>query len=344
MHKRKYRVEKGFTISVGELIFNVRNNKLTVIHPEVGHIQTPIAKEELVTLSEFATKATDIVDPVPGSKLVYQNEEGPQKIYLFIDERGHYLLLINNQVQFTTDSEIVYHEALVGPAVCSLESPPKKFLILGGGDGLASKQIIKENPQAEIVLVDFDKNITDLFTYDENLAVFNEFSMSKCKVINEDAFVFVQNHKEKYDVIICDFPDPDEEIFNKLYSIEFYLNTKELLNPNGVISVQSGSLANESKCFKCIRKTIEASGFKTITFNTPSSFGNLVYTLGKLESTPEPVITRSSRKYKTITQEYFDKAMKVFRPDSYSDGEVEINTVENFIALEYRLEETKEDK
>ena len=255
MHKRQHRVERSYTISIGNLIFQIRNNMLLVQNEAGVLVHTSIAKEELITLSDFSKKATDIVDPIPGSTLVYQNEEGPQKVSLFLDERNNYLLLINNQVQFTTDSELVYHEALVGPAVCSSNSTPSKFLILGGGDGLAAKQIFKENSKAEVTLVDFDKNITDLFIQDENLKKFNEYSMSKCHIVNEDAFYFVQDHEKKYDIIICDFPDPDEEIFNKLYSLEFYLNLAPLLNAGGVISVQSGSLGNDSKCFKCIKKT-----------------------------------------------------------------------------------------
>ena len=120
------------------------------------------------------------------------------------------MLVINSQIQFTTKSEEIYHEALVHPAFGSVPNP-KTCLILGGGDGLAAKQIFRHYPETQVTLVDFDKNITDLFTYDPVMVEINEGAMSKCKVINADAFEYVFTDENKYDVIICDPPDRDWE-------------------------------------------------------------------------------------------------------------------------------------
>lgn len=339
MNRREFKVERSYTISIGDLIFEIRTNGLFITHPQIGTLHSYITSDEMVTLSQFCQKATDILQPIPGNTLVYINESGPQTITIYLNEKNNYSLLINSQLQFMTESEEIYHEALVGPAVCSLKETPEKFLILGGGDGLVAKQIFKENPTAEVLLVDFDKNITDIFTYDDHLNYFNEKSMEKCKVLNEDAFSFVETHVEKYDMIVCDFPDPDHDIFNKLYSAEFYTNVKKLLKEDGVLAVQSGSLVSDSKCFKCIKKTIDSLNFKTITFYTPSSYGDLVYTLAKLDEIPNPEFKKSKREYRTLSQEYFDKAMTTFRPDMWSNEEVEINTVNNYKALEYRINE-----
>lgn len=341
MFYRSVRVERSFTISIAELLFQINGNTLLVANSKGVVIETPITSDEIDSLISFCEKTKDVLHPIPGNTIVYINDAGPQKITLMRDEKGNYLLLLNQQLQFTTQSEEIYHEALVGPVTCSVDNPPKKFLILGGGDGLVAKQVFKENPEAEVVLVDFDKTITDLFTDDVVMKEFNEDSMIKCKVINDDAFEFVKNHTVKYDVILCDFPDPDHEIFNKLYSLEFYNNVKNLLVEGGALAVQSGSLVKQSKSFKCIKKTIEASGFNTITFYTPSSYGDLVYTVGRLDKKPTPDFSKSIRKYKTLSQEFFEKGMCTFRPGAYSEEDVEINTVENFAALDYRIEELK---
>lgn len=336
------RVSRSFTISVGDLIFNVAPNKLkisSVISPDI--LETTIRREEMDILASFCGKASEILAPVPGTQIVYSTEAGPQKITLLVDERENYVLVINDQIQFTTQSEEIYHEALVCPAIASRESHSQTFLILGGGDGLVAKQIYKNNPEAHIVLVDFDKNITDLFTNDPIMRKFNEDAMNRCIVINGDAFEFVKQHDDTYDVIICDFPDPDDEIFNKLYSLEFYTELKRLLNPTGALAVQSGSLAAESKCFQCISKTIRAAGFETKTYYTPTSYGELVYTLAKLDGPPKVVFAGVKREYTTLSQEYFDTAMSTFRPGSYSKEEVEINTADSNIAVQYRVEELK---
>lgn len=340
--KANTRIERSFTMSIGELIFQVHSDKLLIVDHKGGVLQTPITSDEMQTLSEFCEKSKDILQPIPGNTIVYINDSGPQKITLMKDEKDNYLLLLNQQLQFTTQSEEIYHEALVGPAVCAIKHYPKSFLILGGGDGLVAKQIFKENPNARVTLVDFDKNITDLFTDDIVMKEFNEDSMVKCKVINDDAFEFVRNIDIKFDIIICDFPDPDNEIFNKLYSSEFYANVTNLLVEGGALAVQSGSLAKESKSFKCIEKSIQSVGFKTKTYYTPSSYGDLVYTLAMLDKIPTPLFGRSERTYKTLSQIYFDNAMCTFRPGSYSLEEVEVNTVENKMALKYRTAELKE--
>jgi spermidine synthase len=340
-NKQTY-ITRSFTVSIGDLIFQVQPNVLHVAQNFNGQqvvLKTEVREEDMAVLESFSAKARDILAPMPNNEVIYSINEGPQKITLVRTEHNHYVLIINNQIQFTTDSEIIYHEALVSPSIASSKDP-KKFLILGGGDGLAAKQIYKEVPDADIVLVDFDKNITDIFTKDTIMQEFNDNSMEKCLVINEDAFEFVKTHKETYDVIICDFPDPDQDIFNKLYSLEFYLELKKLLNKNGLVSVQSGSLTRNNNCFVCINRTLQAAGFKTIKYYTPTSYGELVYSLGKLEDVPSPVF---NNKLETITQEFFDKAMSTFRPDHLLNDDVKINTVENFAAFTYRKSELKLD-
>lgn len=337
MFEKETRIIRSFTISIKDLLFEVRHNKLKISKGDLS-LETDIREEELEMLEAFCSKGRTILSPIPGNTVVYSIDDGPQKITLLKTERDVYCLIINDQIQFTTDSEIIYHEALVSPAIACLDYVPKNILILGGGDGLAAKQIFKEIPDAKITLVDFDKNITDIFTHDEELIKFNDNSMSKCEVINDDAFLFVKNNNTLYDIIVCDFPDPDDEIFNKLYSLEFYNNLKLILSKNGAVSVQSGSLVNKSKSFQCINKTLEAAGFKTIKYYTPSSYGQLVYSLGKLNEIPKVIFKND---HETLNQEYFEKAMCTFRPDSLCEEEVIINTIDNFAALNYRLEELK---
>lgn len=334
MDLRRKRILKSFTMSVNDILFEVANNTLTVSKNGVK-IATDIRTEELGMLEAFCLKAKDIVEPMPGNSVVYSIKGEDQDVVLLKDTKGIYTLIINNQIQFITEMEVVYHEALVSPAVACVPTV-KEVLILGGGDGLAAKQLFKELGDISITLVDFDKNITDIFTYDEVMCEFNENAMKKCTVINDDAYEFVTNCTNKYDVIICDFPDPDDQIFNKLYSLEFYSNVKKLLNKNGAVGVQCGSVAGDSKCFLSIKKTLEASGFITRGYYTSCDFAELTYCLAKLDSEPLPIFRN---KYETLDQYFFDNAMTVFRPKVRFDTEVKVNTVENLAAFNYRKEE-----
>jgi|688.fasta_scaffold305489_1 spermidine synthase len=335
-------VKPPFAVSISNLLFEIEKNVLKVTNKKTQQMVTKVTAEDMEILAAFAARASEIVSPLPSSEVIYQINNGPQEITVLKDVRNVYTLIIDDQVQFTTDSEEIYHEALVHPAIGAFTDPedrpatPQTFLILGGGDGLVAKQIFKYNPIAKVVLVDFDPSITNMFTHDPRLTVFNENSMSSCVVINDDAFEFVKSNTDRYDVIICDFPDPSEKIFNKLYSKEFYENVSNLLNKNGVLAVQSGSLVAQSKSYTCIHKTVEASGFKTLKFYTPTHYGDLCYCIAKKDHAPL-VILAATMKYKTLSQKFFDSAMTCFRPGLLTEDEVEVNTVENMAAYNYRL-------
>jgi spermidine synthase len=335
------RIARSFIVQVADLVFHIEPNHLTV-SDGVSAVSTEISTDEIDILSAFAAQAKSVVSPLPNSDVIYSIVDGPQKISL-IKKANDYMLVINSQIQFTTKSEEIYHEALVHPAFGSLTRAAKKCLILGGGDGLAAKQIFKHYPDVEVTLVDFDKNITDIFTHDPVMVEINEGAMSKCKVVNDDAFTYVHNNSDIYDVIICDFPDPDTDIFNKLYSIELYTRLKEILAPGGAMVVQSGSLVANSKCFPCIKKTIETSGFDVGHYYTPTTYGELVYNVCRKEG-DEPKSVDIIEGLKTMNQEYYDTAMTNIRPGLISIEDVEVNTVDNMVALGYRLEELENAK
>lgn len=334
------KVTRQFVVSVADLVFHVEPNILTVTDG-VNTVQTEMTSEEAEVLQGFAAQAKSVLSPMVKSEVVYSTTQGPQKISL-IKKNSDYMLVINSQIQFTTKSEEIYHEALVHPAFGSVENP-KTCLILGGGDGLAAKQIFRHYPDTEVTLVDFDKNITDLFTYEPIMKEINEGAMDKCRIINEDAFEYVCNDENKYDIIICDFPDPDTDIFNKLYSTEMYKRLKQLLNVGGAMTVQSGSLVPESKCFKCIEKTLRASGFRTMKYYTPTTYGELVYNLCTASDSSDFHI-KLPKDLKTMDQQYFWGAMRNIRPGLISKQSVEVNTVDNMAALEYRIEELENIK
>lgn len=334
------RIARSFIVQVADLIFHINPHTLTVSDGTTT-LSTQISSDEIGVLKAFADQAKTVTSPLPKSEVIYSIVDGPQKISL-IKKGNDHILMINSQVQFTANSEVIYHEALVHPAFGSVHDP-KTCLILGGGDGLAAKQIFKYYPDTKITLVDFDKNITDIFTYDPVMMELNESSMEKCTVINDDAFEYVKNDDNKYDVIICDFPDPDTDIFNKLYSIELYSRLKEMLTDDGAMVVQSGSLVPDAKCFPCIKKTLEAAGFQTKSYYTPSTYGELVYNLCK-KSEAEAWGVQLVDGLQATSQEFFDSAMCNFRPGLISKEEVEVNTVDNMVALEYRLEELEQDK
>ena len=169
---------------------------------------------------------------------------------------------INGGLQFSTVDEYRYHEVLTHPAKF-LVGHIEEVLILGGGDGLVAREILKYPSIKNVILVDLDQQLTDLFKY-SNLAKINELSLqdSRIKIVNQDAIVFMrQLDSQKFPLIIIDFPDPYNLHTAKLYSRQFYELVKNVLSPNGIVSVQATSPLFNRKSFLCIGNTLEEAGF-----------------------------------------------------------------------------------
>ena len=173
-------------------------------------------------------------------------------------------LFLDGNLQFSSNDEYRYHEALVHIPMMYAKNHDR-VLILGGGDGLAAREVLKYEEVKEIVLVDIDKKMTDLCTENEQITRLNNNSLKneKLKIINEDGYIFVQQNDEKFDVIIIDFPDPNNESLNKLYTNVFYNYIKANLAEGGVMVCQSTSPYYAPKSFWCINKTIK-SQFNTV--------------------------------------------------------------------------------
>ena len=166
-------------------------------------------------------------------------------------------LYINGNLQFSTIDEYRYHEPLVHVPMAFLPQP-ENVLLLGAGDGLAAKELIKYDAVKQIDLVDLDPVITEIasenpiFTQLNNGALLNP----KVNVIHEDAFNFVQRVDKLYSLIIIDLPDPNSASLGKLYSVEFYRMIQQLLAKDGVVITQSTSPYFAANAFWCINRTL----------------------------------------------------------------------------------------
>lgn len=170
-------------------------------------------------------------------------------------------LYIDGNCQFSTADEYRYHEALVHVPMNETKKHDK-VLILGGGDGLAVREVLKYSDVKKIDLVDLDDEMIRICSTNKNVTDINKNSLlsEKLSVHTMDAYEYLENTDEKYDVIIVDLPDPNTEVLNKLYSNIFYRMCKGCLSDEGVMVVQSTSPYYAKDAFWCINKTIESEG------------------------------------------------------------------------------------
>lgn len=190
-------------------------------------------------------------------------------------------LYINNNLQFSSLDEYRYHEALVHIPL-GLVIKPRKVLLLGAGDGLAAREILK-NPEVEsIEIVDLDPEMTRLAKENFTFRRLNENALNqpKVKVRNEDAFKFIEKSKELYSLIIIDLPDPSDVHISKMYTKEFYKIVKKCLARDGAMVTQSSSPFFAREVFWCIFHTMQEVFPSVIpyTVNVPS-FGQWGFNL-----------------------------------------------------------------
>lgn len=195
---------------------------------------------------------------------VVLSKQTPYQKIVMTKHKDDLRLFLDGNLQFSSNDEYRYHEALVHVPMMYAKKHDR-VLVLGGGDGLAVRELLKYNDIKEIVLVDIDKDMTDLCATDKQISKLNDNSLTneKVKVINEDGYIYVKENQEKFDVIIIDFPDPNNESLNKLYTNVFYNYIKANLTEDGVMVCQSTSPYYAKKSFWCINKTIK-SQFKNV--------------------------------------------------------------------------------
>ena len=202
-------------------------------------------------------------------------------------------LYINGRLQFASNDEAIYHAYLTAPAMLA-SNRTDRILLLGGGDGLALRDILRWNPQ-EVVLIDIDSQIIELFSGQDSdassgltrsLLQLNEeaFSDDRVRTIIGDAFIEIEElvaQQQFFDVVIADLPDPSHPDLNRLYSDYFYARIAQCLSPDGAFVAQSTSPFHAKNTFISIGKTMANAGFQVEQYraNVPS-FGEWGWSIG----------------------------------------------------------------
>jgi spermidine synthase len=230
--------------------------------------------------------------------VIYSEQSAYQQITI-TRWKDDYWLFLNGHQQFSTIDEERYHEVLVHPAL-SLHPNPREVLIMGGGDGIAAKEVLKHPKVQQITLVDLDPAVTNLAKTHPILTAVNGGALNnpKVKVLNQDAFVFMQQDKAMWDVIIIDLPDPKTVELSRLYTLEFYKMCFQQLRPGGKIITQAGSPYFATDAFRCIWKTMDEAGFATLPLhNHVISLGEWGWVYGQ-KSTKGSVVIKTFQEAK----------------------------------------------
>jgi len=215
-------------------------------------------------------------DSLYEDQIFFSKQSSYQKIVL-TKHKDDIRLFLDGNLQFSSIDEYRYHESLVHPSM-TMAAAKSSILILGGGDGLVVREVLKYKDVESIRLVDLDPSITSLAINNHNLKKLNEGSLenSKVKIIHQDAFVYMTENQNKYDVIIADLPDPNNLSLARLYSREFFNLIGARLNEKGIFVTQATSPFYARDAFWTIRDTLKGTSFmRVIPYHTyVPSFGD----------------------------------------------------------------------
>lgn len=229
----------------------------------------------LVAFVKANTLTSLAEDEMFADEIVYTKDTPYQRIVITRGRAG-FQLFLNGNLQFSSTDEYRYHEALVHPAML-VAGNPRRVLVLGGGDGLALREVLRYPSVERVTLVDLDPEMTKLSSRFPLLADLNKraFADPRVQVVNQDAFIWVEDTTEApYDAAIVDFPDPNTFSLGKLYTTRFYRLLRNRLTPNAGISVQATSPMFARSSYWCIIRTLEAAGLSVKPYYTAvPSFG-----------------------------------------------------------------------
>lgn len=281
----------------------------------------------------FADNISDMIEGgLYRDQIIYMEQTKYQKIVV-TKHRDDVRLYIDGNCQFSTADEYRYHEALVHIPMSEL-SNREDVLILGGGDGLAVREVLKYANVKKIDLVDLDEEMIRICSTNENITSINQNSLKsdKLNIHNMDAYEYLESSKEQYDLIIVDLPDPNCESLNKLYSNVFYRMCGNRLKDTGVMVVQSTSPYYATKAFWCINQTIESEGFfvKPYHLQVPA-FGDWGFNMAGKNELKKDLTFDVETRYLTSENVL---SLFCFGKDE-TDKDVEINRLTKPVLMEY---------
>lgn len=317
-------------------LFQTRLSQLKTLIALIGMVGLSL----LLSLFYQQTLMDGIQQRLYGNNIILSKTTPYQRLVL-TRQGKHIRLYINQGLQFDSLDEYRYHESLVHPVMLQSKRHDQ-VLVLGGGDGMAVREVLKYDEVKHITLVDLDPEMTRLFKHNPLLRQLNHNSLNdaKVKTINADAWQFIQQSQQLYDVIIIDLPDPHNPSLSKLYSRAFYQHLENHLTATGAIVTQATSPFFARQAFWCIHATMSAvqNPYSQQTLHTQAyhsyvpSFGEWGFVLASRHH-----IDWQQRPLPDDLQYLNDdvqKTMHQFPPDMQS-LEVEVNTLISHDLLNY---------
>ncbi len=242
---------------------------------------------------------------------------------IVVTRRGSDLrLYLDGGLQFSTRDEYRYTESLVYPA---LGNGARSVLVLGGGDGLAARELLRQPGIGRIVQVELDPAVIELARSTMRDANGGSLDDPRVQVVIDDAMTWLRGpgldtfrdrFGGRFDAVVVDLPDPNTPVLGRLYSTEFYALAARALAPDGLMVVQAGSPYSTPTAFWRTVSTIRAAGYAVMPYHVHvPTFGDWGFTLARRgDAAPKPTVPADAPPLRFLNQPVLDAAT-VFSAD-----------------------------
>jgi spermidine synthase len=261
-------------MTIGFVNLAVFKDELNISKRKLYFVLSSVVTVFLITTLFFSNKIMKVWHQNAYEDRVVFSKQSKYQSIVITKHKKDIRMYLNGGLQFSSIDEYRYHEPLVHIPM-STNRNIKHVLVLGGGDGIGLKEIIKYKEVETITLVDLDPEVISVSKTNHYIKKLNKDSLKdkRVKILNIDAFVYLTKTSKKFDLVIADLPDPNNISLARLYSYEFYKLLKKRIKKDGLFITQATSPFFAKKTFWCINETLKYSGFKftyPLHVNVPS--------------------------------------------------------------------------
>jgi len=193
----------------------------------------------------FPIRSDKLAMSVSVKKHVAHQKTDFQTIDIYDTEVFGKVLLLDGHVQLSELDEHAYHESLVQIPLNSIQFP-KRALVVGGGDGGAIRELVRNECLEEIDMVEIDRGVVDLCREHLPCVSNGAFDDPRVRLQIADAFPFVKEVKQPYDLIVMDSTDTYEgengALSEQLFTEGFYRDCLGALSEQGFLVTQADNL------------------------------------------------------------------------------------------------------
>jgi spermidine synthase len=307
---------------------------------QIGKIRIATAFCALVLAAAFLTSTHSLAmweQSLYDDRIVHSEQSRYQRIVLTKD-REDVRLYLDGNLQFSSVDEYRYHEALIAVPTALMRHKPESVLLLGAGDGLAAKLLLRSTTLKSLTIVDLDPAVTALASRNSHLLALNDKSLldKRVRVLNQDAYGFLEHNEAKFDLVVADLPDPNSTPLAKLYSKQFYALARQRLSPGGAFVTQATSPYFAPTAYWTIVNSVGAAEFR---FLVPyhayvPSFGDWGFVVAS-DAALQKAAPELPAGLKFISRESFSNLFQ-FESDVRSDI-ADINTIDQPVILSHYL-------